>query len=229
MANNSNVNRGPGRPPGVKNDPNRAKSALHPRLGMTWKRALKLEKVARLSMDPANYTNEQIANFIGCDKQTVVLIRQTPQYHAKVMEVAAGITSSWDEDLRTDTENMRAEMKSMVPSAMMVIRNSLTSKDERIRVKMAMEVLNREGTLAPVSKSTVTVKTAANTEVDATTAANLMTLLASAPVTTDAQVTAGAAPGFTTSASADKDQQVTGRVENEALLVELDLLNKKPN
>jgi hypothetical protein len=219
---------GPGRPIGSKNNP--VQSAKHPSMGMTWKRAIKLEKIARLSIDPVGYSNEQIANFVGCDKQTVVLIRQTPAYHAKMLEIATGITSTWDADLRTDTENMRAEMKSMVPSAMMVIRNALTSKNESLRFKAAAEVMDREGTLAKVSKSSVAVVVAPNLEIDASVAQNIMTLMAGAPKSSDAQIVAS--DGFTVSADAAGVQQKGMSDDNNTNLLDtLDILVKdqKPN
>ena len=41
---------------------------------MTWKRALKIERIARLSADPAGYNNDQIANMLNCTPQTIVII-----------------------------------------------------------------------------------------------------------------------------------------------------------
>ena len=68
-------------------------SAKHPTYGMTWKRAMKIERIARLSVDPAGYTNDQIGNMLGVTPQTVVLIRQLPEYHAKAIELLSGVTS----------------------------------------------------------------------------------------------------------------------------------------
>lgn len=205
-------------------------SAKHPVLNMTWKRALKIERVARLSIDPAMYSNEQIGNMMNCTAQTVVLIRQLPAYHAKMIEVTSGITSQWDQTLREDTEASKAEMKSMVPSAMMVIRNALLSKNEGIRMKAAMEVFDREGTHAKVSKSSVAVTTVPNMASDPNVVSNLMQLLSAAPQSGGGAEISAATGGFTMSAQDAGAQQVSMAQDNtEQTLEELDLDSKLVN
>jgi hypothetical protein len=206
-------------------------SALHPRLKMTWKRALKIERIARLSLDPAGYSNEQIANALGCDKQTIVYIRQLPAYHAKMLELSSGILSAHDAELRTDIDNMRSELRSMVPSSMMVIRDALLNKrNPQLQFKAALEVMDREGSLAKVSKSSVAVEVKPNMQVDPTVAANLMDLLASAPRSEGASTINAATGGFTLNAIAAERQQIDMSRDNTADTLEnLDLSNKKPN
>jgi len=203
-------------------------SALHPTLKMTWKRALKIERIARLSLDPAGYSNEQIANHLGINKQTVVLVRQLPEYHAKMIELASGVVSAYDQQLRQDIDNSREELRSMIPSSMMVIRDSILGKyGPNLRFKAALEVMDREGTLAKVSKSSVTVETKPNMAVDQSVANNLMALLAGAPKSTSMNEAAG---GFTVSAGAAGEQMRGMSEENtEKTLEELDLSLQKPN
>lgn len=210
---------------------NNKPSAMHPRLKMTWKRALKIERIARLSLDPAGYSNEQIANHLGCDKQTVVLIRQLPEYHAKMLELASGVLSHHDAELRMDIDNARSELRSMIPSSMMVIRDALLNrKNPNLQFKAALEVMDREGSMAKVSKSSVTVETKPNMAVDPTVASNLMQLLASAPRSTNDSSISASTGGFTVSASAAGAQQITMSEDNtEKTLEELDLSNSKPN
>jgi hypothetical protein len=206
------------------------KSAMHPTMGMTWKRALKIEKIARLSADPAGYSNAQIGNMLACSEQTIVYIRQTPEYHAKMMEISSGIVSMYDQQLRENIDNMRDEMRSMVPSAMMVIRNSLTGKyGPAIAFKAAQEVMDREGTNAKVSKSSVQVTHIPNTAIDPAVASNLMQLLAAAPVSsTSADIITGG--GFTRSAQEALSQQTLMADDNTAATLEqLDLSKLKPN
>lgn len=205
------------------------KSAMHPRLGMTWKRALKIERIARLSADPAGYSNEQIANMLNCDKQTIVIIRQTPEYHAKMIEISSGVVSMYDQQLRENVDNMRDELRAMVPSSMMVIRNALCNKyGPALAFKAAQEVLDREGTNAKVSKSTVTHEVKPSMAVDPTIASNLMALMGAAPVSTDAQIAAG--DGFTRSAhDAFGQQQIMSEENTAKTLEELDLSTFKPN
>jgi hypothetical protein len=202
------------------------KTAMHPHLKMTWKRAMKIEKVARLSLHPAGYSNEQIANFLGCDKQTVVLIRQIPQYHAKMIELQSGLTSSWDQELRTDSDNARAELKSMLPGSMMVIRDAIQGKfGAALQFKAAQEVMDREGTLAKVSKSSVSVETKPNMVSDPNVVSNLMALLSGAPSVSDKM-----SADFTISAQdAGIQQQGMSEDNTQDTLNKLDLSNQKPN
>jgi hypothetical protein len=205
---------------------------MHPRLRMTWKRALKIERIARLSLDPAGFTNEQIANHLGCDKQTVVLIRQLPAYHAKMLELATGVLSHHDAELRMDIDNARQELRSMIPSSMMVIRDALLNKkNPQLQFKAALEVMDREGSMAKVSKSSVTVETKPNMQVDPNVAANLMSLLANAPRTDGAShIDATCGGDFTRSAPAAEAQQVDMSRDNTTkTLEELDLSTSKPN
>jgi transposase-like protein len=198
---------------------------------MTWKRAMKIERIARLSLDPAGYTIAQIANHMGIATHTVAMIRQMPAYHAKMLELSTGILSIHDADLRQDIDSMRAELKSMVPSAIMVIRDAVLNKrNPALQFKAAQEIMDREGPLAKVRKSSVQLETKPNTQVDPNVMGNLMSLLASAPRSGDGGLTAAATGGFTMNAEAATKQQITMAEENTTKsLEELDLSNSKPN
>lgn len=207
-------------------------TTMHPYYKMTWKRALKIERIARLSLDPAGYTNEQIGNHLGCTAQTIVIIRQLPEYQAKMLELSSGVVSMYDQQLREETENARAELRSMVPSAMMVIRNALLSKNEAMRFKAATEVMDREGNLAKVSKTSVSLEKNPDMRVDPDVAQNLMQLLTNAPILTHSQEITAATGGFTSSsAGPDTANLRVGMTaeDAEAALEELDLSLQKPN
>jgi GTP1/Obg family GTP-binding protein len=198
---------------------------------MTWKRALKIEKVARLVADPVGYSNEQIANHLNCTAQTIVLIKQLPEFHAKMIEVTSGITSQYDQDLRMDTDNARAELASMVPSAMMQIRNALLSKNENVRIKAAFEVLDREGSMAKVSKSSVALVTNPDLKIDPSVQGNIMALLAGAPQIqpgSPGEVEALSTAGFTLSAKDSAIQQVSLEEDSVDQLADLEI-KTKPN
>lgn len=154
-------------------------SALHPVLKMTYKRAAKIERIARLTLDPSGFTNEQIANILGVNKQTVVLIRQLPAFHAKVAELQSGVLSHYDMDLRANIENARDEIKQMIPIALNTIKNAAMGKHgPALAFKAAQEILDREGNLAKVSKSEVKVTNPPNLEADPTIIGNIITMLA---------------------------------------------------
>jgi hypothetical protein len=204
-------------------------STKHPVYNMTWKRALKIERIARLSIDPANYTNAQIANFMGCTEQTIILIRRLPEYQAKMLALTTAVTSPWDADILADSENAREELKAQIPSAMMVIKNSLYSKNENLRFKAALEILDRDGTLGKVSKTSITLSEKAPTDVDKNTAGTLLALLGAAPINSnDASIITGE---FTTNAATHRAQeQALAEKNTEELLDAFNNLNTtKPN
>ena len=214
-------------------------TALHPQLRMTWKRAMKIERIARLSLQlgptGAPLSNVEIANIMGgISPQTVVLIRQLPAFHAKMIELSTGLLSDHDRELREDTANARAELKSMVPNALNVIKQAvLDRRNPNLQFKAAMEILNRDGNMAPVSRTNITLETKPNMQIDAGVAANIMTLLASAPARADAKgVALSGDPAFTISAAQSLVQgsAVTNTgVEAEALLDQFDTKDLKPN
>lgn len=149
---------------------------------MTYKRVRKLEAIARLTLDPSGFTNEQIANMLNCHKQTIVMIRQLPEFHAKIMELSSGVLSQYDAQLRENVDNMRQEIRSMVPSALNAIKSAVLGlSGPNLQFKAAQEILDREGNLAKVSKTSVSFEKTPNMQVDPTVASNLMALLASAP------------------------------------------------
>lgn len=206
-------------------------STKNSRMNMTWKRSMKLERIARLSLDPAGYSLEQIANHLGCHTQTVILIRQTPEYQAKMLELSTGVLASYTSQLHENVETARDEMRNMVPSALMVIRDSITGKyGNNLRFKAAQEVMDRNGELAKISKSSVTVEHKPNLVGDPSVVSNLMQLLNSAPSTTSANEVSAATGGFTVSAQVAGAQQITMSADNtERTLEQLDLSALKPN
>lgn len=228
---NSNSNKGPGRPRGTwRANATAGKSAMHPGLKMTWKRALKIERIARLSLDPAGYSNEQIANHLGCDKQTIVYIRQTPEYQAKMLELASGVVSLYDQDLRQNVDNARQELISMIPSSLMVIRDALLNrKNPNLQFKAALEVMDREGSMAKVSKTSVAVNVVPHMQVDAEVSTNLMALLAGAPQSNSANSVSASTGGFTITAQDAAVQQTTMKDDTGEVLETLEIKDSKPN
>lgn len=168
-------------------------SALHPRLKMTYKRMIKIERIARLTLDPSGFNNDQIANHLGIHRQTVVYIRQLPAFHAKIAELQSGVLSHYDADLRSNIDNARQELRDMIPLALNVIRDAaMGKKGHALQFKAATEIMNREGNLAPVSKSEVKVERVPVLEADPTVVSSLLDLLNSAPATKQIDFTVSA-------------------------------------
>lgn len=201
------------------------RTTTHPNMRMTWKRALKIERIVRLTIDPAQYTNEQIANHLRVSVATIVLVKQTPQFHSKMLEVTSNVMSDHDAEIRQDTEAMKQELRSMVPSAMMVIRNAVSGRmGPQAQYKASLEVLDRDGAIAKVSRTQVSVTTPPSMVIDASITNNLIALLQSAP-------TANSDP-FTTNSAEALGQQKAMAISNEETdqqLEDIDLSDRKPN
>lgn len=185
--------------------------------GRIWRRHIRIEKIAQLSKT-GMFSNEQIAAHMGIDKQTVVVIKTTKEYQAKMIELTTGVISDLADDIRQLEINKAEELKAMVPSALLSLRQSLLSANEGIRLKAAVEVLDRDGQLAKVSK--VNVKHEASVDYAQANAAafNIMALLGR-PVGNE--VEAHVVDGFTMK-SADATQQVKNMAEN----IDADMLEK---
>ena len=122
--------------------------------GKTYKRRLKIEKIARLTA--AGYTDEEIGFSVGITKVYVSMLRRTPEYIAILAEVNSGVISEIDSNLREDIANVRLEIRGMVPAAILALRDALYDKSNpRLRLEAAKEILDREGSIVKVSKTEV--------------------------------------------------------------------------
>ena len=118
------------------------------------RRIIKMEKIARLEI--AGYSDTEIAMFVGITKQYVSMLRRTMEYVAIRAQVATGILAETDRILIEDQESTLDQLKQMVPSAILVMRNALhDNSNPKLRFEAAKEILDREGSFAKVSKSEI--------------------------------------------------------------------------
>lgn len=194
--------------------------------GRTWKRHLRMEKVVRLTA-LGLYSNEQIANSLGVVPQTIIAIRATPEFQAKMVEIATGVISEHDKELRENAENQRSELKSMVPTALLQLRSAALSRNENIALRASLEILDRDGTLAKVSKVSVEHKEKPDLDGINSTASSIMQLLAGVSGGAISQIDAISA--FTVSAaSATQQVKEMSELVTEDVLANLDLSRTKP-
>jgi hypothetical protein len=123
----------------------------------TWRRRLKIERVCRLT--GAGYTDAQIALAMGITVVYVSMLRRTPEYVAIQSGVMTGVIADYDRLLQEDTEVQVETLKTMVPDAMLALRDSLYDRSNpKLRFEAAKEVLDREGSLAKISKTEIKKK-----------------------------------------------------------------------
>jgi pyridoxine 5'-phosphate synthase PdxJ len=121
------------------------------------RRHLLIEKIVKLTI--AGLDDTQIAFALGITKVYVSMNRRTPEYLAIWAEEKTGVTSRLNADIRSTEEYLREELQEMTPAAMLALREAVSDKSNpRLRIEAAKQILDREGTLVPVSKTSVTTK-----------------------------------------------------------------------
>jgi hypothetical protein len=165
----------------------------------TWRRAIRIEQLARLCVTGL-YSNEEMANHLGVNKQTVIILKQTKEFQSKMCELSTGVVSSYDKDLREDMDNAKAELRAMVPTALLQLRTMLLSKDERVKMKAVTEIMDREGTLSRVSRTSVSLENKPDLTQAARTGQDLLALLQSARSTPELEQTGISHSSFTVNA-----------------------------
>jgi hypothetical protein len=195
--------------------------------GRTWQRHIRIERLARLCA-VGTYTNDEIAIAMGVTPQTVSNLKMTPEFRAKMIELTTGVISQFDKDLREVESNQIDELASMVPTALLVLRNSLLSKNQAIAFRAAEAVMDRNGALAKVSRVNVSHEDKPNRDRVNNTAADILALLGRVVGQEEGSNAEQLINSFTVSAAAASEQvKAMGENIDEATLAQLDSATEK--
>lgn len=148
--------------------------------GRQWKRLLRIEKAALLTSKGV-FTNEQIAAFIGIHVQTLIYLKQTPEFKSRMIGLQTGLIEQHDIAIREDEEFQAQELKAMVPVAIQKLKELILSGNQNIALKATQDVLDREGTHVKVSRTAIDVKEQVNLSIVNQVAQNIQNVLANAP------------------------------------------------
>jgi hypothetical protein len=149
----------------------------------TWRRHLKIERIVRLTA--AGYPDDMIALAMGITKVYVSMLRRTPEFLAVKQEVETGVISDYNRNLREDIDACGEELRSMLPEALLAVRDTLLDKSNpRLRLDAAKTIMDREGSLAAVSKSEVKTKVTYDFDQHDAIATDLLAALQSSTGTT---------------------------------------------
>lgn len=129
-------------------------SALHN--GRTWKRIMRIEKMCRLIAN-GQFSDGDMARHIGITPTHFSLLKQTPEFKARMIEMKSGVVSQHNTDVAGDIDFQRQQMRAMVPQALAKLQTMMLSANENVALKATMEVLDREGTHAKVSRTSIDV------------------------------------------------------------------------
>jgi hypothetical protein len=141
---------------------------------------MRIEKAALLT-SKGIFSNEQIAAFIGIHPQTLVYLKATPEFKARMISLQTGIIETHNEDIRLDEEFQAAELRGMVPPALQKLKELMLSGNQHVALKATQDILDREGTHAKVSRTAIDVKEQVNLSILDAVAQSIQNVLATAP------------------------------------------------
>ena len=127
---------------------------LNQTLRLTRKR-MKMERIARLEL--LGYSDPEIAMHLGCTANYVSVLRMQPEFVQIRLELGSGLLASLTNDLEEDIKASQFELKALVPAAINVIKNTIYDQNTppKLKYEAAKEILDREGSLAKVSKTEI--------------------------------------------------------------------------
>lgn len=152
-------------------------SALHK--GRQWRRLIRIEKAALLTLK--GFPNDAIAMHLGIHPQTLIYLKQLPEFKSRMIALQTGVIEQHDLAVREDEEYQRQELKSMVPLALLKLKELAMSANQNIAYKASQDILDREGTHAKISRTAIDVKEQVNLSVVNQVATSIMDILAGVP------------------------------------------------
>jgi hypothetical protein len=141
---------------------------------------MRIEKAALLS-SKGIFSNEQIAAFIGIHPQTLVYLKQTPEFKSRMISLQTGIIEQHDLSVRSDEDFQAQELKGMVPMALQKLKELLLSGNQHVALKATQDILDREGTHAKVSRTAIDIKDNTDINILDAVAKSIQDVLTSAP------------------------------------------------
>lgn len=166
------------------------KSAPH----RNFRRHLRMEKVARLEAS-GKFSNAEIAQIVGVTVQALWYIKAHPDYLRKRAELATGVISDIETEVRRDQAAILNEIQDSLPSALRVLRNAVergavegaSVQEIKIGMEAAKEILDRDGTFSKVSKTEIKVKQVPDQAKVEATEIDLLSVLQAAHATRQGQ------------------------------------------
>lgn len=153
--------------------------SLKPRLGRSWKRARRIEIVARL--ESKFLSDQDIANHLGLTVGAIQAIKRSPEFTAKRNTLATGILSVYDQAMLTGEENQKAEVEDMIPLALGAVKEALLDKTSPHHMKAALDMLDRARSTAKITKLEHSVADKSNINKENEQARKLLAMLDAPP------------------------------------------------
>lgn len=108
--------------------------------------------IQAVRLEAALYKDPEIAAFLKMTPAGLAQMKMDPEYDIMRMQVASGVASSAEEELLKDQEYKYEQLRNLVPQALTNLFDLARSQNEHIKLKATSEILDREGTIAKVSR-----------------------------------------------------------------------------
>lgn len=155
-------------------------ASLKPRRGRTWKRARRIEIVARL--EAAFISDQEIANHLGLTVGAIQAIKHSDEYLARRLTLSTNQLSVYDNHL-LDDENYRQEALSELNiMALGSVKTILTDRAHPAHAKVALDLLDRNPLTAKITKTQHSLEQKPDFNKENQRAKELLGLLGEVPV-----------------------------------------------
>ena len=129
-----------------------------PGLRVQFKTQKRFETIVRL--EAAGFGESAIAAMLCISKLRLSQIRKSEEYLAARMQITHGIILDHDKKVSQIKEQRRELMTQMLPDALRIVateltRPAVTINDRKLQTTIALELMDREGTFAKVSRTEV--------------------------------------------------------------------------
>ncbi len=134
-----------------------------PGKGIQFSTQAKIEKLVQFDLAIVSglaLTDKEIGRVIGCSGWLVKKLRERQEYLLLRMELSTGISVRAEDSVKTFVTLRKQAMVDMLPLAMRVVADTLMDKTmpAALRAKMAIEVMDREGSHPKISRTDIHAK-----------------------------------------------------------------------
>jgi hypothetical protein len=124
--------------------------------GRQVRRYVRVEQAARLTIK--GFGNIEIASMMGIHVQTLVYLKQTPEFKNRIIQMQTGVIAHNNVEIEQDLEYQKQALGEMVPMALMKLRELAMSNNQAIALKASQDILQRQGDHAIVSRTSIKVE-----------------------------------------------------------------------
>lgn len=127
------------------------KGSINPRKGRHWKRAQRIEIVAKL--EAQFIADADIAIHLGIAESTVASIKRTPEYQAARLRNATHVLSVYDSALLATDEAKKDAIADLIPNALHAVKHVLETPSHPQFARVALDILDRNKATSKISRT----------------------------------------------------------------------------